>query len=452
MKKCLYISILMAVAALFSSCEQEYTAGTDWGDFDIFRGYMQFSTGVSSRAQLATNLRGREFGVFGYQYNTTTTWQYAKATATPNVFYNQMVECDANGRCNYDINNTPADGTQLKQWEEAHYSFFAYHPYGGSGISFSAQNDVNTPMLTYTYGWLSNSSQRIDATTSSDIFDLMTAEHIDADGSTNVGLDFKHRLFAIEVLANNYNENIYEYDEVLVKDENGNQVYEVDDEGNEVLDDQGNPIPVIEKVIRKDANGEPVFAEDYYKKDAQGNLIQDENGNPILVKGNARQTLGMLTMKLEGLRHSSMTIPMSTRSGEAKPDYTTTTSFSKEFIISMDDVVVPAYNETKLWPDGKETGGGIPTSISKYGSNGGGYLMLIPQDAIEGQTYNIKFSLNWLNKPANSEEIKTDFEATIDFEPGRLYQVTINFVGSGITIALIEAGSWEPLTVTHTFE
>ena len=78
--------------------------------------------------------------------------------------------------------------------------------------------------------------------------------------------------------------------------------------------------------------------------------------------------------------------------------------------------------------------------------------MLIPQDAIEGQDYNIKFSLNWLDRPANSEEVKTDFEATINFEPGRLYQVTINFVGSGITIALIEAGSWEPLTVTHTFE
>ena len=439
MKKGLYISILMAVAALFSSCEQEYTAGTDWGDFDIFRGYMQFSTGVSSRAQLATNLRGREFGVFGYQYNTTTTWQYAKATATPNVFYNQKVECDANGRCNYDINNTPADGNQYKQWEESHYSFFAYHPYGGSGITFSTQNDVNTPMLTYTYEWLKNSSQRIDATTSSDIFDLMTAEHIDADGSTNVGLDFKHRLFAIEVLANNYNENNYVYDEVPVKDENGEQVY--DEEGN----------PVYEKVIRYE-NGEPVFAEDYNKTDAQGNLIKDENGNPILVKGNARQHIGMLTIKLEGLRHSSMPIPMSTRSGEAKPEYTTTTSFSKEFVISMNDVVVPAYNETMIRPDGKETGGGIPTSISKYGSNGGGYLMLIPQDAIEGQNYNIKFSLNWLNKPANSEEVKTDFEATIDFEPGRLYQVTINFVGSGITIALIEAGSWEPLTVTHTFE
>ena len=440
MKKSLYIPILVAIVVALTSCEQEYTQGTNWGDWEIFRGYMQFSTGVSSRAQLATNLRGREFGVFGYQYNTTTTWQYAKATATPNVFYNQKVECDANGSCTYDVDNN-TNGDQYKQWEESHYSFFAYHPYGGSGISFSGQNDVNTPMLTYTYGWLNNSNQYIDATASSDIFDLMTAEHIDADGSTNVGLDFKHRLFAIEVLANNYNENIYEYDEVPVLDENGNQVEDAD--GN----------PVYEQVIRKDVDGNPVFAPDYYKKDAQGNLIQDENGKPILVKGNARQNIGMLTIKLEGLRHSSMTIPMSTRSGEAKPDYTTTTSFSKEFIITMNDVEVPAYNETTLWPDGKETGGGIPTSISKYGSDGGGgYLMLIPQDAIEGQNYNIKFSLNWLNRPANSEEVKTDFEATIDFEPGRLYQVTINFVGSGITIALIEAGSWEPLTVIHTFE
>ena len=77
--------------------------------------------------------------------------------------------------------------------------------------------------------------------------------------------------------------------------------------------------------------------------------------------------------------------------------------------------------------------------------------MLIPQDAIQGAEYNISFSLNWLNRPTGSD-VKTNFKSTIDFEPGRLYQVIINFLGEGITIALIEAGSWDPLTVEHSFE
>ena len=78
--------------------------------------------------------------------------------------------------------------------------------------------------------------------------------------------------------------------------------------------------------------------------------------------------------------------------------------------------------------------------------------MLIPQDAIQGAEYNIKFSIDWLGKPADSDDVKTTFESTIDFVPGRLYQIIINFVGSGITIAMIEAGSWDIETVYHTFE
>lgn len=437
MRRLIYLSILIVVSTFLASCEKTQPDKPSDGSLPIFRGYMQFSTQVSTRAQLATNLREKKFGVFGYEYNTTTVWEYAKATATPKVFYNQEVICGQTGNTTYDISSE--DGTQLKTWEMKHYSFFAYHPYGGSGISFSGQNDVNTPTLTYTYGWLKNSNQRIDATANSDIFDLMTAEHIDADGSANIGLNFKHRMFAVEVLANNYNENIYVYDEVPV----------IDEDGNPVLDDEGNP--VVDKEIRYE-NGEPVFVDDFYKTDAQGNFILDKDGNKILVKGNARQTLGVLSMKLEGLRHDKMTIPMSTASGEAMPVYSgPTTPFSREFVISMNDVLIPAYNEIIEDEYGKR-GGGIPTSISKLGSDGGGYLMLIPQDAVQGSEYNIRFSLNWLNKPTESEEVKTEFNSTINFEPGRLYQIIINFVGSGITIALIEAGTWEPWTVEHTFE
>ena len=39
-----------------------------------------------------------------------------------------------------------------------------------------------------------------------------------------------------------------------------------------------------------------------------------------------------------------------------------------------------------------------------------------------------------------------------NFEEGYLYQLVVNFVGSGITIHLIRAGAWTDETVYHTFE
>lgn len=429
MNRYIIFSFIAVSALLFASCEQEPHPTYPNGELPIFNGYMQFSTDVSSRADLATNMRGRNFGVFGYEYNTTTTWSYAKANTTPQTFYNQKVVCDSSGNCTYDVNGTEA-GNQFKKWEDKHYSFFAYHPYGGNGITFSAEDAVNTPMLTYTYGWYNNTSDYIDATANNSIFDLMTAEHVDADGSTSVGLNFKHRMFAIEVLANNYNEHTYVYDTV--------PVYAKDANGNYILDANGN------KVQSTDAQGNPIY-EDVICKDANGN-------NVIADGGNASKEVGMVTIKLENLRYNTMTIPLSMASGEAKPVYSGPPSpFSREFVISMNKVRIPAYNETIIDEYG-ERGGGIPTSISKLGSAGGGYLMLIPQDAIQGKEYNIRFSIDWLGKPADSDDIKTTFDSTINFEPGRLYQLIINFVGSGITIALIEAGSWDPLTVEHTFE
>jgi hypothetical protein len=40
----------------------------------------------------------------------------------------------------------------------------------------------------------------------------------------------------------------------------------------------------------------------------------------------------------------------------------------------------------------------------------------------------------------------------MEFKAGKLYQIIINFVGSGVTIALIEAGSWDTKDVPYTFE
>ena len=206
------------------------------GQWPIHYGYMQFSTEVSSRAQLVTDMKDKSFGVLGYKYSATTNWATAKPVTAPmSDFYNlevKSVKDEESGSYNYNYDAYPNDNEKsLKEWEEGNYSFFAYHPYNGNGMTLSNSTTTNTPTLTYTYGWLNPTNKdnwfvtnftTMDQTgatktfdvinlcdASAPVYDVMTAEAIDVNGtgSGTVGLNFKHRMFALEVLANNYNEN-----------------------------------------------------------------------------------------------------------------------------------------------------------------------------------------------------------------------------------------------------
>ena len=394
MRKFIYI---LFVSALFAtSCEKGQQLSSQDEELPIHRGYMQFSTGVSTRAQLVTDMKNQSFGVLGYKYSSTTNWSTAKPVTSPNTFYNLEVSCAANGTCTYDA--YPSDDSKnFKEWEEGNYSFFAYHPYNGKGITLSNSSATNTPMLTYTYPWLNPPSgvswfvtnfttmdnkgeaQYLNVVNLCDadapVYDLMTAEAIDVNGtgSGTVGLDFKHRMFALEVLANNYNEN------------------------------------------------------------SEGTT-------------DARQSISNLVLTLNGLQHSTMTIPMSMQDGEPDPVYGGTAPGIRHFLISdpmKGGIDIPAFNETI---DGR--GEGVATSISKLGGRNGnaGYLMLIPQTA------GLSGTLNWAELKNFPGAISTDFTSNIEFKAGRLYQLYINYVGSGITIALIEAGAWDVHDVEHKFE
>ncbi len=389
----------------------------DNGKWPIHYGYMQFSTEVSTRAQLVTDMKGKSFGVLGYQYSPTTNWATAKPVTAPMAdFYNLEVTCADNGNCSYDAFPTD-DSKNLKEWAESNYSFFAYYPYttddnkNNTGITISKNTDTNTPTLTYTYPWLNGSGKdwlKSEHTTVDTqgrdvklnnvvrlyhkdvpVYDLMTAEAVDVNGrgSGKVGLDFKHRMFALEILANNYNENEYQVD----------------------------------------ANGE---------------FVLDENGDKIIKYASARITNLVLT--LEGLQHSSMIIPMSMQGGEKAPSYDDIEPGTRNFLISDPDVTItiPAFNE--VTEDGR--GAGVPTSISKLGGDNGGYLMLIPQ------TTGLQGNLYWTELSNFPDTVNTKFSSGIEFKAGRLYQLYINYSGDGITIALIEAGAWDVLDVEHKFE
>lgn len=370
------------------------------GELPIHYGYMQFSTDVSSRAQLVTDMKGKTFGVLGYQYSSTTNWATAKPIALPSVFYNQMVSCAENGTCTYDA--YPNDNEKsLKEWAEGNYTFFAYHPYtddnNNTGITLSTSTTTNTPTLTYTYPWLNGTGKSwfkagfktnaivdevivpisVDVVKLYDptvpVFDVMTAEAIDVNGRGNgtVSMDFKHRMFALEVLANNYNETTEDKD--------------------------------------------------------------------------ASAYMSSVVLTLNGLQHSTMTIPLSMQGDEADPIYSGTAHNSCSFLITNPEdghIRIPAFNERT--EDGR--GEGVPTSISLLGSTNGGYLMLIPQTA------GLSGSLHWAELVNFPGTVSTDFSSSIEFKAGRLYQLYINFVGSGITIALIEAGAWDVHDVEHKFE
>ena len=404
MRKLIYI--LLAAAFISSSCHKE-PVDVD-NELPTFLGYMQFSTQVSTRGHLAETMRGKNFGVIGFRYSETSDWGTSKSTASPGTwFYNQKVECDDYGVCTYD---------PVQQWGNYNYTFFAYHPHNGAGISLSNSSTVDTPMLTYQYSWLNQTGNISLYDSNSPSFDLMTAEDVDVDGtgSGTVSFEFNHRLFAFEVLANNYNENTYEY--------------ELDANGDPVLDEDGN------KVFKLDANGNKIIVDD------------------------AGQNISGLTLTLDGLTNTQMEIPLSMLSDEenAKIKYTKGDVGTRTFKLSDETLRIPAFNETiSRTYNGEEEvcGAGVATSISKYGSSNGGYLFLIPQ---EGSTEGVTGTLNWTELSYFVEkggEVSNEFTSTITFYPGVLYQIHINFVGDGITIALIEAGAWDSSPeVTHSFE
>ena len=97
------------------------------------------------------------FGVFAY-YTEASNWETAGASATPNFMYNQQVTWSA-GSWSYSPvkywpnDNQPADDNGATGSQAHSYvSFFAYAPFGGSGIAVVGNNATpGAPSLTYTW-------------------------------------------------------------------------------------------------------------------------------------------------------------------------------------------------------------------------------------------------------------------------------------------------------------
>ena len=198
--------MIMLLAAAFASCEKPSLESSTDIELIPEAGYIRFSTGVATKAPIIENLRGSQFGVFGYSYSLSSDWATARPLAKPNVFHKLEVNCDVNGVCTYDNDPRTPDTDDLEQWSlGSKYSFFAYFPMT-TAVTVTDQNTVDAPRITYN---LPLGTSPIDP---DNLIDLMTAYSIDqtAKGSGQVDFTFQHRLFCISVLAQNFNNDVEE--------------------------------------------------------------------------------------------------------------------------------------------------------------------------------------------------------------------------------------------------
>lgn len=456
-----YIYILLGTIFCTLSCDNQDTSDIFADPWEHFAGYMQFYTGVNNgisitRGELVDQMRkeGRSFGVRGYMYDNTTSWDVYKngSLAKPNLFdakeHNLQVSCSG-GMWTYDSDAT-LDGVNDKPWDATKkYTFYAYHPYNGKGITLSNASLVGVPYFDYTYGW--RGSNNVTVPGNENIIDLMTANATDVSGQSgkSIGFDFDHRLFAIEVLANNYNEN---YFKAIDKEDNTfGFEYQIDGSGNLYgIKDYAEYNEIKRDGIIGSYNGE--FG--YYFLPGSSTpvverVVKNADGTETTVYRRwSRKEISNLKITLKGLKHTSTRMYFNPAEGDDVPNNQPPGDVT--FQITNQEVGIPAFDDVLDAGTEFERGGGVATSVSYWGSQAhDGYLMLIPQGSAP-----ITCVLEWDErlKDTTGDNTQNQITTSVNFEAGRLYQVIINYIGESITIALIEAGKWTPHSVNYTFE
>ncbi len=203
------ILIALALVATLVGCNKDINSPEEWGDVNIpldpTQRYIQFDADINTRGALITDdYLKDDFAVIGYQY--PGLWEAEKVFATPNVFYEDKdkTKVVTPQIVTYEKYDETSDGfsySPLQVWSGNRYSFFAYYPADKTENIIKLVADQGDPYILY--------KPEIDSDPTK-LFDLMTAAYIDTGvaSSANVGLEFKHRLSAIDIGARNY----YEYD------------------------------------------------------------------------------------------------------------------------------------------------------------------------------------------------------------------------------------------------
>lgn len=381
--------VLLALA--IASCEKPSLESPTDVELVPEAGYIRFSTGVATKAPMIENMRGKNFGVLGYFYGYSTKWDNARPLAEPKLFYNQKVDCSAEGVCTYDINSSLA-GNQLKPWDlSLKYSFFAYYPMAAddNGIYISAANAVNMPTVTY---HLPLKSQREGEVNPGEIQDLMTAYAVDKTaGDGKVGFTFQHRLFCIEVFSQNFNTT---------------------------------------KMVK----------------------VKDENGEETEQEIDADEIISNLTLTINNLAYESITVPMMKGDSKSAPTMVANSHGSVTFRLleSNDKVTVPSQDEEgsgAVSLSGDKYIMLIPQDASRTKLTG-----TLSFDTTDANGNTLSYKLSESENETDNLKRALKFETDLNFEEGKKYNMTLSFTGKTVVIATAKAGSWEASSVNHEFE
>lgn len=186
--------IMTAVLVMAVGCEDSRVELIPDDDTPVVEipeyGYIYFDSEAATRGSLyetdpEDNRLKADFGVIGYTHSYND-WNAAEPQAKPNVFYRQNVIWDGSVH----------SYSPLQTWHgKQMYAFFAYYP---TSLPVSGQNYEGNPYVDFTFS-RNNLAGHVD---------VMTSHVIDADYRTrSVAFDMKHRLTALDVVANNLYED-----------------------------------------------------------------------------------------------------------------------------------------------------------------------------------------------------------------------------------------------------
>ena len=204
MKAIIYFT--MAVTLLVTGCNKPSPApvpGPEQYDRYIF-----FSQKVDTKAELidSTSLVD-QFGVVGFKYDNSMTWNDYKTGAVPNVFYDESgdpvdtetVDCDDNGYGDY---------SPLQGWSNTRkYTFFAYYPLNDNVSLVNTDGTEYTggvPAVRYAMNTADLKGSMVDVMTAASAEDLYWNSSSDNNiANAEVGFTFTHRLSSLGVNVKN---------------------------------------------------------------------------------------------------------------------------------------------------------------------------------------------------------------------------------------------------------
>ena len=202
MKAIIYFT--MAVTLLVTGCNKPSPApGAEQYDRYIF-----FSQTVETRAGLVESVASiDQFGVVGFKYENSTTWNSYKTDAVPNVFYDgsgnlvdtETVYCDDNGYGDY---------SPLQGWSNTRkYTFFAYYPLNDNVSLVNTDGTDYTggvPAVRYAMNTADLKGSMADVMTAASAEDLYWNSSSDNNvTNADVGFNFAHRLSSLGVNVKN---------------------------------------------------------------------------------------------------------------------------------------------------------------------------------------------------------------------------------------------------------